>query len=194
MPLLRLILLLGLTAGTLLLARSNWQPMQLIFLGVQSPSLPLAVWLLAAVLAGVATTLVLGALLQLTGLVAERTERKRFRAQPSQRPPSSYGYAPPPSSANPVARPNWQPTPPPPTTRTAGEEDDWDQDPEDWFEDGPDDRSRTTYSNQADPRASDRSNMPPRDSRFAAPRQPDPVVDADYRVIVPPQRNLEDEP
>lgn len=173
MPLLRLILVVGLAAGTLILARSNWQSMPVVFLGLRSLALPLTVWLLAAALAGVVTTLVIRGLLQLTGLAAQRTERQRFRSQPGSR---SSAYQPPPSSSPRT----WQP-PPAASTRPPAS-DDWERDADDWFDDEPTDSRRGSSANSPRPEA--------RSADYRSER----AVDADYRVIVPPQRNLEDEP
>ena len=191
MPLLRLILLVGLAAGTLILARSNWQSLPVVFLGLRSPALPVALWLVGAILAGVATTLVVRALLQLTGLAAQRVERQRWRSQSASRLVNDYAY----SVANPSQPRTWVPptaqSPPGATGRSPVEGDDWERDADDWFEDEPIDARRDrpdlrpppTYSSRPDPRSSD--HRPPTGN---------PVVDADYRVIVPPQRNLDDEP
>ncbi len=191
MPLLRLILLVGFAAGTLILARSNWQPMPVVFLGLRSVALPLTLWLGAAVLAGVATTLVVSALLHLTGLAAQRGERQRVRSQSAPRSTSDYADSR--SSVNPGPPRTWVPpsaqVPPPRSVdRSVAAEDDWEQDADDWFEDEPTDSRRDrpdfrqppNYRSRPDPRSPDR------------PNSSDPVVDADYRVIVPPQRNLED--
>jgi uncharacterized integral membrane protein len=192
MPLLRLILLVGIAAGTLILARSNWQPMSIVFFGLRSPALPLTLWLVAAVLAGAATTLVVSALLHLTRLIAQRVERNRWRGLAGSR--SARNYADPPFAANPNPPQTWVP----PTAQVpqsayrpaAEDEDDWERDADDWFEDEPADSRRDrpdfrpppTYSSRPDPRLPNRPNTG------------NSVVDADYRVIVPPQRNLDDEP
>lgn len=99
MPLIRLFLLLVLLGGLSLLLAQNWSPiLPLVFLGMTTQALPLAVWILISVVAGAFTSLLIAGLFKLsnyfvrasspqsrrTPVAAQRSEAPRTTARPSQ--------------------------------------------------------------------------------------------------------------
>ena len=195
MPIIRLILLLTMTAILLLFALQNWAPsMQLVFLGIRSPAFPLALWILGAIAAGILTTLVIAGLFRLTGFTAQRQTRGRSRRPVSAQNPSNSYYQASRDAEPAQTRTAWQEAKPPATAQDDGS--DWEEDASDWFDDESDDRPKDWKPDKrrADPEQaprSDRSN-----SSYGAPQKSEPkktesVVDADFRVIVPPYRNLD---
>jgi uncharacterized integral membrane protein len=76
----RLLGLLGLIAVAALFALQNTDPaVKLVFLGIQTPALPLAVWVLGAIAAGSLTTLLISALFGLSSFVTRQTVRSQVR-------------------------------------------------------------------------------------------------------------------
>lgn len=233
MALIRLVLLLGLAGGLFLLVQFNWSPIQLTFLGVQTPAWPLALWILGAIGAGVVTNLLITSLFGLSNYFAVRAARSRFRqtsrpsgfqarSTPPSEPRSTYARA---STARSTEDDadwnNWEGYEEPPDRASSVRSpvnddpiDDWETDPnDDWEDDEPRDtprdarsatsRAQTDYEAKQEPRTSSRqgsvysySYREPKDSGVgkAEPVVDKPVVDADYRVIVPPFRPLDAEP
>ncbi|OUC12255.1 MAG: hypothetical protein B0A82_23345 [Alkalinema sp. CACIAM 70d] len=165
MPILRLISLLGLTLG---LGIFIWQnvttSLPLVFFGVALGPLPLALWLLLGLLLGTTTTFAITALLKLSTTSLKFPRwGQRSNDRPRDRQPGRNT-----SRDRSNDRETW--------------DDDWGTETplvEDWDEDwdnGP---------------VVDR----PQPDREPQPRQPvrRDVVDAEFRVIVPPSRNLEDD-
>ena len=196
MTLLRLLLLLAIAGILTLFTLSNWGVlMQLVFLGIRSPALPLPFWILGAIAAGIITTLVITALFGLTRFTARRSSDRK---PPKQRPPveqspysGGYSYTPP-------------KTPEPSRTQTRpSTTNDWEEDASDWFDDSGADwtdepnSKRTDYEVQREPKSSSRSgssySYTYREKEPSDPDRSNSVVDADYRVIIPPQRNLDDD-
>lgn len=183
MILLRFLLLLAIAGFLIVFTLSNWAvPMQLVFLGIRSPAVPLSIWVLGAIAAGIITTLVITALFGLTGFTARRSIRRTTRAERS----AGYSYTEP-------SRP----------TATPRAKSDWEEDASDWFDDSGDDWTspprdqprRTDFEAPQTPQSGSRSGSTYsyryRESDPPEPKRTD-VVDADYRVIVPPSRNLDD--
>ncbi len=180
MILLRFLLLLAIAGFLIVFTLSNWAvPMQLVFLGIRSPAIPVSIWVLGAIASGIVTTLVITALFGLTGFTARRSIRRPNRTEPRS---SGYSYT------------------EPPTSRTKS---DWEEDASDWFDDSGDDWTspprdqprRTDFEAPQAPKSGSRSGSTYsyryRESDPPEPKRSD-VVDADYRVIVPPSRNLDD--
>lgn len=72
MALIRLILLVAVLGGITLLLLQNWSPvLPLVFLGVRSQPLPLAIWILFSTFAGGFTTILLNILFNLSGSVGD---------------------------------------------------------------------------------------------------------------------------
>ncbi len=232
MPIIRLVLLLGLAGGLFLLVQFNWTPLPLTFLGIQLPALPLALWILGAIAAGMVTNLFITGLFGLSNYFAVRAARSQWR-QASRRagfagrssapePTPSYTRT---SSAKAADEDadwnNWEGYEQPGSrsssgTRTATNEDpidDWETDPDDDWDETPKDtpvdsrasasRVRTDYEAKQEPKTASRSGSvysysyrDPKGSGVGKtePVVDKPVVDAEYRVIVPPYRSLDDEP
>lgn len=172
MSLLRLVFLIAIVGFLVIFTLSNWGvSMPLVFLGVPSPAFPLPLWILGAIALGVATTLVITALFGLARFTARRSERKSVRQ--ATQPSSSYT----PRSTAPV-----------------------EEDASDWFDDGGDDwgeeprRRQRDFEVPQEPKSGARSGSTYSYSyrEPAPPKTPD-VVDADFRVIVPPSRKLDDD-
>jgi hypothetical protein len=210
----RLLLLLGIAGGLALFTTSNWLPtLTLMFLGFQTPALPLALWVLGAIAAGIATTLLLNALFNLSNYATARTVRAQMRratrrreVQSSSASAQSYGRSTPSIDHEDADWQDWEetavPSPPepsrPPDRRPIKPPvDDWDADAEDDWEDfEPNDRpaSQSTASTRFDgspqpevtpARAKSQSNLDDPQANLGSERSKS-VVDADYRIIVPP--------
>ncbi len=178
MSLLRFLLLSAIAGFLVIFALSNWGvSISLVFLGIPSPALPLTVWILGAIALGVATTLVITALFGLARFTARRSERKSVR----QAPTNSYAYA---------------ETPRDSATRTTStkEDDDWfEEDGDDWTTE-PQDRPKRDFEVSQEPTSGTRSGSTYSYTyrQSPEPKKPD-VVDADYRVIRPPVRKLDED-
>ena len=182
MPIIRLILLLGIAAALLLFALQNWAPsMQLVFLGIRSPAFPLALWVLGAIAAGILTTLTIAGLFRLTGFSAQRP-RGRRPASVAQNASDRYSSQIPKETEVAQSRA---------TSSTIRDENgsDWDDDASDWFDDETDDRPKSWESDTR--RRAD--NQTRQETRSDPGVKPESVVDADFRVIVPPYRKLDRE-
>lgn len=238
--LLRLLLLLGIAAGLVLFTLSNWTPaISLTFAGLVTPALPLALWVLAAIAAGILTSLLLTALFSASNYFAVREARAQMRFNRSsgyQPRPASPGFS---SQTNPGSKPsdpedededwkNWEAyeraaasqKPTPAAASSEADEDDWASGiGEDWEEDSqeaevdrpqpePTDRFRAeapptsgrdrSYEARQTPRTSSRSgsvySYGYRDPKGTGVGRTESVVDAEFRVIVPPYNQpVEDE-
>lgn len=181
MPIIRLILLLGLAGGLFLLVQFNWSPLPLTFLGLQTPALPLALWILSAIAAGIVTNLLITSLFSLSNYFAVRAARSRSRQTPRQ---SGFQTRSTPSESTSYARAS--------TAKTTNDDADWndwegyeesrqasarspvDEDPiddwetetsDDWDVDAPRDTPvartgssvRTNYEAKQEPKANSRS-------------------------------------
>lgn len=212
MALIRLVLLLlAVGSVTLLLLQNQTPSLPLVFLGMQTQAWPMAVWLVAAIVLGVLTSIVLAGLSQLATYWESRAWRSRLRQQSRQ----SFGFTYRPAEAN---RTQSFSTP---AAKTDSDED-W---LEDWEEDREFKPSRTTvadavkrpapayevpqepqsryqsgsvysYSYRQSPKSEPKPEpepepepmRPPKEQQAQPPQTPKPrqVVDADFRVIVPP--------
>lgn len=80
MPALNIVLLLVIVGGLTLFAWQNWSPsLFLVFLGMPTPTLPLAVWILLALAAGVMTGLSIAALFRWYSYLEASNMRRRPR-------------------------------------------------------------------------------------------------------------------
>ena len=194
-------------------------------MGVQTPALPLALWVLGAIGAGIVTNLLITSLFSLSNHFAVRAARSQWRQSRQSGFQARSGSPSPAASRTATARTtdddaawnNWdgyeasrQ------SSATAVDNDpidDWEAEPnDDWDADEPsgafvDARAassrRTDYEARQEPKTTSRSGSvysysykEPNDSGVgkAEPVIDKPVVDADYRVIVPPHRSLDEEP
>ncbi|KAF3891031.1 MULTISPECIES: hypothetical protein [Nostocales] len=200
MALIRLILLVAVLGGITLLLLQNWSPvLPLVFLGVRSQPLPLAIWILFSTFAGGFTTILLNILFNLSGSVGgqrqtplrsspEQPRRNKTRVEePTSRPPN------PPSSGERESQ----------TTDTV---DDWETGSglyQDWeFNKSDSQKTQVRDSNTYD-RSSAPQDNPKTDSSYSySYREPknsgvgktESVYDADYRVIIPPYQPPKPEP
>jgi len=78
----RLVLLLAIAAVLAIFITSNLQPLTLVFLGIKTPALPLSVWVVGAIAAGIITNLTINLLLGLATTVTNRERRSQFRQTP----------------------------------------------------------------------------------------------------------------
>ena len=104
MPVIRIVLLLLVLGGLSLLLAQNWLPvLQLVFLGMRTPALPLAIWILIGVAAGALTSLLITALFKLSNYLAAQNLGLRQRGRDVETTQRSSGAQrpDPPSSANP---------------------------------------------------------------------------------------------
>ncbi len=190
MPIIRLILLLGIAGTLLLFALQNWTPsMQLVFLGIRSPAFPSSLWVLGAIAAGILTALVIAGLFRLTGFTAQRQVKGRKPASFAQNPANRSAYQAPRETERTQTRTPWQAKPPSASVRQDESGSDWEDDASDWFDDEADDLPKNWEPDtrrRADYQAETRSEP--------GAAKPESVVDADFRVIVPPFRNLDRNP
>lgn len=83
---LRLILLLLIVTGLTLFTLQNVTPIALVILGSQTPALPLSVWILGAIAAGAATTVLLAVLTRLGSTPTARFARSPSRLRDTEQP------------------------------------------------------------------------------------------------------------
>ena len=151
-------LIFGLVLGGLsAIAAQNMTLIQLVILGQNTISLPIAFWLLGAMALGGLTSLLLIGLIEWAAYWSRRQVHRSYReATPVKSP------------VRPAVKPKrWNPF---------GRSDD---------RSGEDDDFAENRVNQPQPAA--------QPSAFRPPAPPKEVVDADFRVIRPPSRRLEDD-
>jgi len=87
----RLVVAVLILCSLVILATQNLSPsLSLVFLGLRSVPLPLGVWLVAAIALGILTTIGIFTLLDM-GAAPGRAQRRQWRVQPDEPPPSSRG-------------------------------------------------------------------------------------------------------
>lgn len=184
MALVRIVFLSAVLAGILFFVFQNLSPsLPLVFLGFRTRVLPLSLWILLAFLVGVFTHLAIAALFKLSNYFAIRQfqsfipETPRSGASPRTPPPPRQSYTPPPDS------------------RLFEEDEDDLEDPREPIRDSV--RAPINYEVRQTPQSEFRSGSvysysykTPTDSGVG---KTEAVYDADYRVIVPPVPEPEDE-
>lgn len=172
MAVIRLIILVIVILGLIILLVQNLSPsLPLVFLGMGTQSLPLALWILFSIIAGIITSIIIISLIKFTTYlnlqpqpisVSQSTTRSS-RVKPNTPPSTS-----PPGVSQFDDEDDWQ---------TNGNEDNWDD--EDNLESAPEPsppRTRPSsvysYSSQA--------------PENTAVGKTETIYDADYRVIIPP--------
>jgi hypothetical protein len=175
---LRIGLLVVLLGSLIVVVVQNQTPvLPLVLLGQPTAPLPLAVWVLGALCLGSLTSLAQSFLIS---PVSPQTEPDRWRS-----PRSTARDAP--RFTEPPSRSRWWPlrSPLSPPTQFQGTADDW-------LNDTPSSTSADEWSGgqPQQPSAADAGGG--YRSRLGAPGR-EPVVDADFRVIMPPSRNLDEE-
>ena len=185
----QIILLLAILGGLALLLVQNWSPvLPLVFLGLTTPALPLAVWILISLVAGVSTSLAIASLFNLANYFAQPKPTKKRQFTPPPRPqPSSNTYS------------------KQPTQESSNSADDWLEDSpndQDWQYEENTQKSDNADSYPQDSRSYEVSNEPKSSKRQGSVysysyREPDSVeektesavYDADYRVLTPPYKS-----
>ncbi|MEB3215169.1 MAG: LapA family protein [Nostocales cyanobacterium 94392] len=187
----------------MLLLAQNWSPaIPLVFLGLRTQPLSLAIWMLFSSAAGAFTSLLITGLVQLLSSRYKMQQRQTRSYSPEDSPrfnqrsqPNEYYQrksTPPPAS-----------TPQPPDEFENHEDDDWDLDKnvnDDWeFEERFDSREKqpsdfgSSYTKIQDD--TDYEDFQEADSPYANqkndlknpyPGKTESIYDADYRVIIPP--------
>ncbi|MDZ8184286.1 MAG: LapA family protein [Nostoc sp. ChiSLP02] len=202
MAVIRLILLVAVLGGLTLLLIQNWSPpLSLVFLGLRSQPLPLAMWVLFSTVSGAFTSILIATLFKLSNYFAA-----------GQRPtPGRTTATSPRSKANRREEPTFtstRPSPPPPANKkeepsnevfddweTNSSGDDWDFDEQP--EPAPTPNSQTqqsreskSYERQSQPKSSSGSgsvySYSYREPKNTAAGKTESIYDADYRVIIPP--------
>lgn len=214
--LLRFILVLVILIGGVLFTLQNLTPvLSLVFLGIQTPSFPLSWWVLGAIAAGSATTLTISVLFGLSNFIARPSARSQPRASTQ-----GFGFPFRSSSSSRYNQPdqddavwkNWSGyekpdrTPEQSSDRTSSapnSENDWEEEfNEDWGDEQlrdtvRDSRTRTDFEVPQAPKRESRSgsvySYGYRDPGNSGVGNSEKVVDAEYRVLVPPHRPLDED-
>ncbi len=201
MAVFRLILLVAVLGGLTLLLVQNWSPvLSLVFLGMKSKPIPLAIWILFSTAAGGLTTVFVTSLFNLSNyFTGQRRNPLRERAsstRTSQTQTRREEPTPPPSPSSSGSKTE--------STRSSDtSDDDWETDnsADDWdFEEkkeaaipNPQNtqvRDSNTYERQQEPKSSSKSDSvysySYREPKNSGVGKTESVYDADYRVIIPP--------
>ncbi len=191
----QVILLLAILGGLALLLVQNWSPvLPLVFLGLTTPQLPLAVWILISLVAGAGTSLAIASLFNLANYFAQPKSSNKRQVKPPPRPqPSANTY-----TKQPVE-----------DTSSSDRADDWLEDPlndEDWNyeENTVDSKSDSTTSYPQDSRSYEANSEPKSSKRQgsvysysyreeeaenSSAGKSESVYDADFRVLTPPYKS-----
>ncbi|KYC40137.1 hypothetical protein WA1_29790 [Scytonema hofmannii PCC 7110] len=200
MALIRLILLVAVLGGITLLLLQNWSPvLPLVFLGMRSQPLPLAIWILFSTVAGGLTTILLTILFNLSGSLRRQRQTPLRSAPESSRQNKTRVEEPTSSPPNPPSSGDRE-------SRTTDTVDDWETG-SGLYEDWEFNKSDSQKTQVKDPNTYDRSSepqdRPKTDSSYSySYREPknsgvgktESVYDADYRVIIPPYQPPKPEP
>jgi hypothetical protein len=201
MAVFRLILLVTVLGGLTLLLAQNWSPeLPLVFLGMKSKPIPLAIWILFSTAAGGLTTVFVTSLFNLSNYFAgqrrtplrERASTRRTsqsqtrREEPTPPPsPSPSGSKTESTRSSDTSDDDWE---------TDSSTDDWDfEEKEEAFTPNPQNtqvRDSNTYERQQEPKTSSKSDSvysySYREPKNSGVGKTESVYDADYRVIIPP--------
>ena len=201
MDVIRLILLVAVLGGLTLLLAQNWSPvLPLVFLGIRTQPLPLAMWILFSTTAGALTSVLISSLFNLSTYFAGQQRPTRLKS-PATSPRAKQ---------TPREEAFSRPVSPPPQastteSRSSDVADDWDinnSTDDDWdFEDksnvAPSRSSEDTqvkdsqsYERQQEPKTGSQSgsvySYSYRKPKNSGVGKTESVYDADYRVIIPP--------
>ncbi len=177
MAVIRLIILITAMVGLILLLVQNLSPsLPLVFLGIRTQALPLALWILLSITAGIFTSLII------TGLLKFATNLNLQAQQPI---PKSI------PTPHRVKQNTSSPKSSPPTVSQADNEfDDWEtnRDQDDWDDGQNSQPLPETSPNQqsSNSRASSVYSYSSQSPKNTAVGKTESVYDADYRVIIPP--------
>ncbi len=202
MAVIRLILLVGVLLVLTLLLVQNFSPaLPLVFLGVRSQPLPLAMWILLSVVAGGITQVLISGLYELANYFWESSKQTRPQSTVSSTNRTS-SYRQPETTSRSTSSPESREK----SEYRSNAEDDWNLEAsEDWdFERQPKPNSRPqeeprdkqvssnskNYDREQQPTRTDKSgssySISYREPKNSGVGKTESVYDADYRVIVPP--------
>ncbi|MBW4614337.1 MAG: LapA family protein [Desmonostoc vinosum HA7617-LM4] len=200
MAVIRLILLVAVLGGLTLLLVQNWSPaLSLVFLGMRTLPLPLAMWILFSTATGALTSLVITFLFRLSDYFAiakrqtpSQATSTSSRTRVNQREKTTPPPANPASSAGRTqyttneAIDDWE---------TNNRDDDWNFDEKPEQAPTPSSQSQEFRDSRTSERQPDTKNSSQSDSVYSynyrepkntAVGKTESVYDADYRVIIPP--------
>ncbi|WP_071188619.1 hypothetical protein [Trichormus sp. NMC-1] len=189
MAVIRLILLVAVLGGLMLLLVQNLSPaLPLVFLGMRTQALPLALWIFLSIATGAFTSILIATLLKFTNYFAQPPERtssqspvnsQRVRTTP-RKESTPYPSSPPPATSK-------------PDYTTSQEFDDWETKPtdDDWdFEEQPQTASAKTAEPQQAPKTASQPgsvySYNAQEPKNTGVGKTESIYDADYRVIIPP--------
>ncbi|MEH2398647.1 LapA family protein [Nostoc sp.] len=201
MAVIRLILLVAVLGVLTPLLVQNWSPpLSLVFLGVRTQPLPLAIWILFSTATGAFTSILIATLFKLSNyFVAGQRQTPDRRSATSPRPKATQREEP---TSRPVS-------PPPPASKkeqpTSDVFDDWETNgtrDDDWNFDEKSEEAPTpnpqaqqpkdskTYERQSEAKSTSQSgsvySYSYREPKNTAAGKTESIYDADYRVIIPP--------
>ena len=174
MAVIRLIILVIATLGLIILLVQNLSPsLPLVFLGMRTQSLPLALWILFSIIAGMITSVIIISLMKFTTYL-------NLQEQPI---PVSKSI---PTSSR--VKPNTPPptNPPPPVSQFDDEFDDWETNgnEDNWNDE--DNLESAPEASQPGTRPSSVYSYSSQSPKNTAVGKTETIYDADYRVIIPP--------
>ncbi len=201
MAVIRLILLVAVLGGLTLLLVQNWSPaISLVFLGVQTQPLPLAIWILFSTATGAFTSILIATLFNLSNYFGggqrqtpdrRSTTSARAKANRREEPTSRPASSPPPASKKEEPSSDvfddWE--------TNGSRDDDWNFDES--SEEAPipnpqaqQPKDSKTYERQSEVKSSSQSgsvySYSYHEPKNTAVGKTESVYDADYRVIIPP--------
>ena len=183
MAVIRLIILVTAIMGLIIILVQNLSPsLPLMFLGMRSQALPLALWILLSITAGIFTSLII------TRLLKFATDLNLLAQQPIPKsiptPPRVRQNTPPPKS------------PSPPVSQADDEFDDWDtnRNQDDWDDDSQSEEEISPSQQSSNSRTSSVYSYSSQSPKNTAVGKTESVYDADYRVIIPPYQESDKNP
>ncbi|MFN6466366.1 MAG: LapA family protein [Nostoc sp. DedVER02] len=201
MAVIRLILLVAVLGGLTLLLVQNFSPaLSLVFLGVRTQPLPLAIWILFSTATGAFTSILIATLFNLsnyfvagqrqtperrgtTSARAKATQREEFTSRPATPPPASKKEEPTSSEVF----DDWE--------TNGNRDDDWNFDEKSEETPKPNPQAQPArdskiYERQSETKSGSQSgsvySYSYREPKNTAAGKTESVYDADYRVIIPP--------
>ncbi|MFO5493667.1 MAG: LapA family protein [Cuspidothrix sp.] len=174
MAVIRLIILVTAPLGLIILLVQNLSPsLPLVFLGMRTQSLPLALWILFSIITGMITSVIIISLMKFTTYLnlqeqpipVSKSIPRSSRVKPNTPPPTS---------------------PPPPVSQFDDEFDDWETNRN---EDNWNDEDNLESVPEASPpgtRPSSVYSYSSQSPKNTAVGKTETIYDADYRVIIPP--------
>jgi hypothetical protein len=176
MAVIRLIILVTAMLGLIIILVQNLSPsLPLMFLGMRTQALPLALWILLSITAGIFTSLIITSLLKFASYLSLQEQQLIPKSIPTS--PRVRQNTPPPKS------------PPPPINQVDDEFDDWDTNrhQDDWNDEENSESEETSPNQQSSSsRRSSVYSYSSQEPKNTAVGKTESVYDADYRVIIPP--------